>query len=544
MTPLHAATSAPLAEATRFVVPPGHDADRSAPIVTIDVVGGALRRRRTLWLATAAVGLLISAALNLAMPPPARATATLYLAMPDGADAEQVMETSLSLLNTRAVVRSALQRLAIDSPPDAFLATLDSSAPSAHVLTLSASAPNDREAVRRANAVAAAFLQFLEQQATDRADATVEALQEDLVTLEQGISRLTEEIDAYATEEPSQRPLELDELVSRRGNDLREATQLRSTIRETRLTADVLTSGSYVLDDAQPVVRSTARAFLVDGAAGVIAGLGAGVGWVALSAIVSDTVRRREDVAAALGTPLALTTGPVRVPRALGIHFARSRMRHSRGPLRLLARHIASQIEKLERPAAMLVVSVDSDGAASAAAAAAAVSLGRSGRHVSAVDLSEQGRLARLLGLRRRRRGRAAVDTGPHPARADAEGFVVVTRPSPVDLLAPYGSERLTGPLATNAEVILVLTDLDPAMGALHLRCWAKEAIVVVTAGRSTAVTLRNTAEMLVEAGVAIRSVVLVGSDRTDKTRGAVPGDLPTKVDLESAVPHVTGPDH
>ncbi len=52
---------------------------------------------------------------------------------------------------------------------------------------------------------------------------------------------------------------------------------------------------------------------------------------------------------------------------------------------------------------------------------------------------------------------------------------------------------------------VLILTRVDPDKGAWHLN-WAKQAIVSVTAGRSSAQRVSSTAVLLRAAGITIRS--------------------------------------
>ena len=71
-------------------------------------------------------------------------------------------------------------------------------------------------------------------------------------------------------------------------------------------------------------------------------------------------------------------------------------------------------------------------------------------------------------------------------------------------------------------QVLLVLAELDPAIGARYLGDWVTEAVVVATAGRSNASKVQGNAEMLAVAGVALTSVMLVGADRNDDSVGEV----------------------
>ena len=78
------------------------------------------------------------------------------------------------------------------------------------------------------------------------------------------------------------------------------------------------------------------------------------------------------------------------------------------------------------------------------------------------------------------------------------------------------------GPTWTSPEVVLVLSTLDLGIGATHLARVADEAVVVVTAGRSSAAEIRSTAELIRAAGLTVRGAILVGADRNDESVGVI----------------------
>jgi hypothetical protein len=73
---------------------------------------------------------------------------------------------------------------------------------------------------------------------------------------------------------------------------------------------------------------------------------------------------------------------------------------------------------------------------------------------------------------------------------------------------------------------VLILTGMDLARGAWHLT-WAKQAVVTVTAGRSSARRVSSTAVLLRAAGITIRSGVLIGADAEDQSIGLLEPESP-----------------
>ena len=78
------------------------------------------------------------------------------------------------------------------------------------------------------------------------------------------------------------------------------------------------------------------------------------------------------------------------------------------------------------------------------------------------------------------------------------------------ELSAAYGS----------ADVLLTLIALDPSTGAEHLRTWAADAVVMVTAGRSSWMRIHAVGEMIRLSRTPLVSAILVGADQSDESLG------------------------
>jgi hypothetical protein len=71
-----------------------------------------------------------------------------------------------------------------------------------------------------------------------------------------------------------------------------------------------------------------------------------------------------------------------------------------------------------------------------------------------------------------------------------------------------------------SADLLLTLVTLDPALGGEHIATWAANAVVVVSAGQSSAERIHGVGEMVRLAGVRLDSVVLIGADKRDESLG------------------------
>ncbi len=71
-----------------------------------------------------------------------------------------------------------------------------------------------------------------------------------------------------------------------------------------------------------------------------------------------------------------------------------------------------------------------------------------------------------------------------------------------------------------SADLLLTLATLDPAIGGDHLGTWGTNAVVVVSAGQSSAERVHGVGEMIRLAGMRLDSVVLIGADKNDESIG------------------------
>jgi hypothetical protein len=74
----------------------------------------------------------------------------------------------------------------------------------------------------------------------------------------------------------------------------------------------------------------------------------------------------------------------------------------------------------------------------------------------------------------------------------------------------------------SSADLLLTLVTLDPALGADYLPTWASDAVVVVTAGRSSAEKVHGVGEMIRLSGIRLDSAILIDADRSDKSLGVI----------------------
>jgi hypothetical protein len=282
--------------------------------------------------------------------------------------------------------------------------------------------------------------------------------------------------------------------------------------------------GSQVLDSAALLPRSHLRSVVLYPGAGLIAGAAVGIAIVIIRAIVSDRLRRRNDVAEALGTSVKLSTGSLGRDWRLVISRRRRADREAR--IRRVATQFANAMPKhVGGAAALAVVAVDDPEAAALPVVSFANSCAQQGQRVVLADLADGAYAARMLGVDQP--GVGVVDG------EDARLTVALPEPDDVSPTGPLAhgpttehsspfTEAVTAACA-QADVLVTLVSLHPWLGAEHLPTWATDAVAVVTAGRSSWTRINVVGELIRLSGTRLVSAVLIGSDTTDESLGLVP---------------------
>jgi hypothetical protein len=451
-------------------------------LVSVAYVAAAVRRRWRPVVGVAAAGMIVALALGFALPKSHTATSSLFLQFPAGSDPGRAMSTDLSLLQTRAVAAAAQKTLGLSGPPEGFLSTYHGKILSDGVMQINATGPSADVAVKRTIGVDNAFLAFRKSVYDQQLEAVVVALADQQTGLEKQVNTVTKQIENF---NPDTAPpgTVLDDLVSERSGLNSQIQSIESTIQSDQIATASVIQGSRIIDTASAIQVSTKRTAVFNAASGLVAGLALALGTVTLLAVASTRVRRRSHIAAALRAPVAVSVGPV-VPswwrRLLLPPPDPFDVAKPNTDLQLIVRHLRSGLDTASTPA-LAVVAIDNVPAAARALQALQKQLAGEGYRASIIN-----------------------ETG----RALPGGVVAIGEPP---------SDR-GGAIAWN--VVLVLATLDPMKGADHLRDRASDAIVFVTAGRSSATKIEATAIMLRSAGLRLRSAVLIGTDPTDDSLG------------------------
>ena len=282
--------------------------------------------------------------------------------------------------------------------------------------------------------------------------------------------------------------------------------------------------GSKVLTQAVPVPASEKKAVALYVGGGLIAGLVLGMGIVVIGALVSDRLRRRDDVARVLGTPVRLSVGRIPVsrwqPGRRGLGLAKNR-------------HVQQVVEHLHDvvrhsagfPASLALVPVDDVEIPAVCLTTLALSCAHLGFQVVLADLCPGTPAARLLQV-----------TEPGVLAVRTQGVSIIVAVPDADDVHPVGPllksrhGRVPKPLiaaCTSADMLLTLAPLDPAFGGEHLSGWATSLVAMVTAGSSSAGRISAVGEMIRQTGIEATSGVLLDADKGDESLGVLPEPPP-----------------
>jgi capsular polysaccharide biosynthesis protein len=503
-------------------------ADRSADygtdLVSLGFISAAIRRSKRLWVGLAIVGLLLGMAAWATRPPTPEASTTLLLTVgPEGQPGTAILNDQ-AMAQSRGVAEIALRKLRLPQSIDSLLGTYKSAIVTDRVLRITVSAPSSSQAVSRANAIASAFLAFRTDQLETQQKLQFAALDDTLTQSQQRIESINARI-SQATAQPTSdaQQAQLKNLQAASNQAKSELNVLNDQVKTAKAAAEETTAAmvgqSKVLDAASPVPHSRLKPLVLFSGAGLIVGLVLGLGIVVIRALISDRLRRRDDIALALGAPVRLSvSGKAESrwrPGRRGLAAA-----HGREIQRIVA-FLRGVLPAGSRGGALAVIPVDDTRIAALSVVSLAVSLAQQDARVVVADLCSGAPAAKLAGLK---------DPGIQSVRVDGAQIDMVI-PDPHDI-APMGPFSSAAPQAqptpanrmaaacASADVLLTLTTLDPSLASDHLQTWAADAVVVVTAGRSSWTKIHAVGEMIRLAGARLVSAVVVGADKWDESLG------------------------
>lgn len=519
-------------------------ADLPTGLASLGFIRGVLRRTKRVWCGFAVAGLIIGLGFAVASPPSYQASTSLLLTPVTAAGevastccpASGPIFNEQTLAGSREVAALAIQKLGLNTTVNSFLKTYTVTTVTDRVLLITASAKSGDAAVSHATAIASAFFQFRASVAQSAQNLVNTALNNQISQAQQGVKAIDTKISQVSAQPTSSaQQAQLKQLKAEAAEGNLGVTNLQTAAAATaataQITTDTVVQDSRVLNPATLTPHSKLKRMLEYAVLGLFAGLLLSMAIIIIGALMSDRLRRRDDIAQALGAPVTVSTGPV--GRGKGLAVAKNF-----GVKRIVA-YLDNAVPPSPRgPASLAVVPADDVGVPAICLASLALSCAQRGLQVVVADLCKGAPAARLLG---------AADPGVKTVSAEG-AHLIVAIPERDDVLPAgplkraKGQARAAEPLlqaCASADVLLTLAPLDPSLGAEYLTGWTRNAVVMVTTGRSTAARIHAVGEMVRLAGMTLISGILVGADKTDESLGTtvtpIAGDesgLPAQVPL------------
>jgi capsular polysaccharide biosynthesis protein len=501
----------------------GTAGDLATGFTSMGYVQAALKRRMRLWIVTAVVGLLVGLAFFYKFPAGYQAKAEIMIPNSENVATDGPIADDQAMVKSLPVAGAALHMLGLHENVADFTGDYSATVVTDQVLAITVKAASSDLAVREAQALASAFLAYQQHLLNSQNTLVNATLQQQLLQEQQRIDSLSSKI-AQVSAQPvtSTQHADLTRLRRERkqqGNDLAAFKQAVSTneAANQELTT-VAVKGTQLIGPAAPVVQHSKKRLLEYVGGGLVGGLALGMAIVIIGALVSDRLRRRSDVAYALGAPVRLSVGKIPGGRARrGLAISQS------AEIRRVVAYLHSTVQPTSRgPASLAVIPVDDVQVPAVCLVSLAVSYAQKGLRVVVADLCAGSPAGQLLG---------ATDPGVRTVTVQ-DVQLVAAIPAPDDVL-PAGplargsrdteAESQIAAACASADVLLTLASLDPSLGADHLGSWAAGAVAMVTVGRSTAARIRGVGEMTRLGGTPLISAVLIGVEKTDESLGLTP---------------------
>jgi hypothetical protein len=507
------------------------DDDQASPgrpmptLVSLHFMRMALRRRRLACVLSAVLGLVAAGTFMLAFPLPHEAKASLVLTHDPDVDSTRAMATNVSLLQTRTVATRTTERLGLTVKPDAFLKSVTVETQGSELMILTLSAPTDAEAVRQLDGLTSTYLEFRAEQLSSQSRILMGGMQQRIKELQvdvADISRRIEQLTADTTASPST----LSDMISQRAYLVDRIEALQQSVEDATLRNSAVVSSSRVLDPPAAEPGLAKRTVVLGLASGLIGGAALGCGTVLFFAITSDRLRRRSDVAGALGLAVPVSVGRIAaIPKGLRWLPPLGAVNHRRvSDRQRLAQAIEDEL--LTHPSAPLAVAgLDNTDELGLAVAAAARGLAARDYSTTIIDLTNRGSRG-LMNVP------WAIGSSNAPTLLRPRGLPPLARGAADLLTVGQWHDDDSTPQPQLGDVTLVLAELDPAVGADHLTAWADRVILVVTAGRSSVEKVRTVGEIVRSAGLDLRFAALLRTERMDESSGLGPIEDPAPLQL------------
>ncbi|MFJ9853225.1 Wzz/FepE/Etk N-terminal domain-containing protein [Streptomyces sp. NPDC101150] len=451
----------------------------AAPLLDLQALVVAVRRRRRLWSSMALLGLLIGAAVAVLLPPAPTAVTKVLVAHQEDQpnDTGTLIRTDVELLGTTRIAGKALQSLKSPENPEDFMRDYRGTGLSNNLLQIDVTGDSDAEAVARAKALADAFVADHVRRMREAAKAEAQALLDQRDRMRNELAKVNSAIGDRSPASDPKASAGVESLFARRAELNSRIADFDQRAADARTGTPKVIAGTQIVDAPRAVRQSLPKAAVTNAGIGLVLGLVLGLAVAAVGTVVADRPVLRREIAANLGASVI-----AELPRRSGKLWQRRRIRAARTRLTAsLARTVRGSAE----PVSLLEL-----GCA---------------RSTSAIALD----LARALAAE----GPVVIIDGlPGPQLAGR-------RPKPGDPIVVSG-ERAAA--VSDQERRLGIGSVAPGTAWTDLQYLGTQTVLVVRAGHGSAAWLHTVARQLADQRIPVIGVVLIDPDPRDRTDGTL----------------------
>ncbi|MET7351308.1 Wzz/FepE/Etk N-terminal domain-containing protein [Streptomyces mirabilis] len=455
------------------------ESSATAPLIDLQGLVVAVRRRRRLWSAMALLGLLSGAAVAVLLPPaPAAVTKVLVAHQEDQPnDTGTLIRTDAQLLGTSRIAGQALRILKSPEKPEDLMRDYRGTGLTNNLLQIEVTGKTDAEAVARAKALAEAFVADHAKRIQAIANANAKGLLDQRDRMQAELADVNKAIGGRSPDTDPKDAANLESLFARRAELTSQISDFGQRAEEARVGAPQLVAGTQIVDAPRAVPHSVPKAAVTNAVIGLVLGLFLGLALAALGAVVADRPVLRRDIAANLGASVI-----AELPRRSGWLWQRRRTRVARERLTTtLARTARGSAE----PLSLLELGC--------ARSTSVIALGL------ARALAEDGPVVVIDGL-------------PRPQLAGR-------RPKPGDPTVVSGEHAAA---VSPQEQRIGVGSVAPGTAWTDLQYLGTQTVLVVRAGHGSAAWLHTVARQLADQRIPVIGVVLIDPDRRDRTDGTL----------------------
>ena len=286
---------------------------------SLGFIFAAIRRSRRFLIACAVIGIVAGLGVYVKFPVAYVATVSVLIKNNPGEDPVSAMQTQVQLVESQSVATATVKSLGLPQTVSSFRAAYTASAVTDQIISITLHAPTAAGAVDQANTLAAQYLKFRASLLRRPAGQGRRRLRS-AGSRGQAAHRLPAESDRAQLQGQPGKQAQLTKLQSQLKTAISsrvqtvEQTVTGLTVEEKSTTSGMI-DGSAVLNSATVQHHSKIKDIIEYVLIGLIGGLAIGLGFLVVRELISDRLRRRDDIAAALGAPVRLSVGAVRKSR-------------------------------------------------------------------------------------------------------------------------------------------------------------------------------------------------------------------------------------